>query len=356
MLFTPLRLRGLELANRIVMSPMCQYSAVDGVPTAWHRTHLVSRAVGGVGAVVVEASAVAPEGRISPADSGLWNEAQMQAWASIAAEIRTHGAAVGIQLAHAGRKASTAAPWDGGAAMPATAGGWQPLAPSALPFNPADPAPQALDAAQIDTVVDQFVSSAGLALRADFDFLELHMAHGYLLHSFMSPLANHREDAYGGSLENRMRLPLRVFSAVRDAWPDDRPILVRISATDWAPGGWDLEQSIALSRALRERGADLVDCSSGGLVPDARIQAGPGYQVAFAAAVRQAAGIPTAAVGLITEPAQAEQIVRSGQADLVMLARGLLRDPYWALRAGSELRTDGRWPQQYLRARPSSTG
>jgi len=351
-LFSPLRLRGLELRNRIAVSPMCQYSSQDGLPNDWHLVHLGSRAVGGAGLVVAEATAVAPEGRISPGDTGIWTDAQAQAWARIARFVKEQGAAAGVQLAHAGRKASTDLPWRGGRAVPEDAGGWSPVAPSDLAFADGFPVPRALSVAEIRGVVDAFAAAARHALAAGFDCIELHMAHGYLVHQFLSPLSNHRHDAYGGPLENRMRLALEVARAVRAAWPEERPLLVRISASDWAEGGWDLEQSVALCRGLAEAGVDLVDCSSGGSVPHAKIQLGPGYQVPFAEAMRRRAGVATGAVGLITEPAQAEAIVAGGKADVVFFARAMLRDPYWPLHAAQALGAAGPWPVQYHRARP----
>ncbi len=351
-LFSPLRLRGLELRNRVAMSPMCQYSSRDGFPNDWHAVHLGSRAVGGVGLVVTEATAVSPEGRISPGDAGIWSDAHADAWAPVARLVKERGAAVAMQLAHAGRKASTHVPWQGGREVPEREGGWPVVAPSALRFADGYPSPRALTEAGIRGVVDDFASAARRALRAGFDCVEIHAAHGYLLHEFLSPLSNQRGDAYGGPLENRMRLSLQVARAVRDVWPADRPLLVRISASDWAEGGWDLEQSVELCRALRAAGVDLVDCSSGGLVAHATLTPAPGYQVPFAAAIRARAGIATGAVGLITEPAQAEAIVAEGRADVVLLARALLRDPYWPLHAAHALGVDPPWPVQYLRAKP----
>jgi 2,4-dienoyl-CoA reductase-like NADH-dependent reductase (Old Yellow Enzyme family) len=350
-LFSPLRLRGLELRNRIAMSPMCQYSSTDGFPNDWHVVHLASRAVGGVGLVLTEATAVSPEGRISPADTGIWSDAQGEAWAGIAGLVRSHGAAVGMQLAHAGRKASTHVPWRGGKEVPPGEGGWPTVAPSAIRFAADYPEPRALAPGEIRQVVDDFASAARRAQRAGFDCVEIHAAHGYLLHQFLSPLSNERADAYGGSLDNRLRLTLEVARAVRETWPKEQPVLLRLSASDWAEGGWDLEQSVELCRRLREIGIDLVDCSSGGRVAHARIAPGPGYQVPFAAAIRERAGVATGAVGLITEPAQAEEVVASGKADLVLLARALLRDPYWPLHAAGALGGDVAWPVQYLRAR-----
>jgi 2,4-dienoyl-CoA reductase-like NADH-dependent reductase (Old Yellow Enzyme family) len=330
---------------------MCQYSADDGLPNDWHFVHLGSRAVGGAGLVIAEASAVTADGRISPADTGLWSDEQAEAWARIARFVSEQGAVAGVQLAHAGRKASTEVPWRGGRPVAGAEGGWQPVAPSPLPFAPGYPVPRELAIDEIERVVGAFRDAARRAEQAGFALVEIHMAHGYLLHQFLSPLSNQRSDEYGGSLENRMRLPLAVAAAVREAFPVERPVLARLSATDWMEGGWDLEQSIELARALGERGVDLVDCSSGGTSPDARVPLGPGYQVDFAAAIRKRAGIATGAVGLITEPAQAEAIVASGQADIVLFARQMLRDPYWPLRAARTLGVELAWPNQYLRAR-----
>ncbi|HXY42215.1 MAG TPA: NADH:flavin oxidoreductase/NADH oxidase [Vicinamibacteria bacterium] len=351
-LFSPLRLRGLELRNRVAVSPMCQYSSQDGLPNDWHLVHLGSRAVGGAGLVVAEATAVVPEGRISPGDTGIWSDAQAQAWSRIARFVKEKGAAAGVQLAHAGRKASTDVPWRGGRAVAPEAGGWTPVGPGAEPFMDDFPVPRALSVGEIRGVVDAFAAAARRARSAGFDCLELHMAHGYLVHQFLSPVSNHRDDAYGGPLVNRMRLALEVAHAVRAAWPEERPLLVRISASDWIEGGWDLEQSIALCRALAQAGVDLVDCSSGGSVPHAKVPLGPGYQVPFAEAIRRQAGVKTGAVGLITEPLQAESIVAEGKADVVFLARAMLRDPYWPLHAAQVLGAAAAWPVQYHRARP----
>jgi 2,4-dienoyl-CoA reductase-like NADH-dependent reductase (Old Yellow Enzyme family) len=355
-LFTSLRLREVVFRNRVFVSPMCQYSCKDGLATTWHLVHLGSRAVGGAGLVTVEATAVSPEGRISPQDMGLWSSAHAEALRPVAAFIRDQGAAPGIQLAHAGRKASTEAPWDGGRGVAPDAGGWEPLAPSALRFYETYPLPREMTQGDIEHVVAEFASAARHALDAGFEVLELHMAHGYLLHSFLSPLTNHRQDDHGGSWENRARLPLSVARAVRDVWPASRPVFVRISATDWVEGGWDLPQSVRLARAFKEVGVDLVDCSSGGAVAHAKIPTAPGYQVPFAEAIRREAGIATGAVGLITDPRQAEAIVTSGQADAVSLARALLRDPYWPLHAAQTLDVDVAWPRQYDRARPPRAG
>jgi 2,4-dienoyl-CoA reductase-like NADH-dependent reductase (Old Yellow Enzyme family) len=351
-LFSPLRLREVTCRNRVFVSPMCQYSAREGLANDWHLVHLGSRAVGGAGLVVVEATAVTPEGRISPADLGLWSDAHGEALRPIAEFLRAHGAVPAIQLAHAGRKAGTAVPWQAGGPLPCEPGGWAPLAPSPLPFDIGHAIPREMTASDIDRVVSAFAAAAGRAWAAGFQVVELHMAHGYLLHEFLSPLSNRRTDEFGGDLENRMRLPLAVTAAVRAVWPEDRPLLVRVSATDWAEGGWDLEQSIELCRRLKALGVDLADCSSGGLVPHAKVPVGPGYQVPFATAIRKEAGIATGAVGLITEPVQAEEIIASGQADAVLLARAFLRDPYWPLHAARALGADVAWPVQYLRAKP----
>ena len=351
-LFSGFKLRELVFRNRIFVSPMCQYSSVDGVPNTWHLVHLGSRAVGGAALVMVEASGVSPEGRISPHDMGIWSDAQRDAFRPIAQFIREQGAVPGIQLAHAGRKASTDAPWLGGGPLAPGKGDWQPLAPSAIPFTLAHALPRALTQAEIETVVRQFAEAGRRALAAGFDVVEIHMAHGYLLHEFLSPLSNRRTDEFGGSLENRARMPLLTTRAVRAVWPAHLPVFVRISASDWVSGGWDLEQSIQLAQWLKDAGIDLIDCSSGGLIADARIPTGPGFQVPFAAAIRQQAGIATGAVGFITEPFQAEQIVATGQADVVLLARELLRDPYWPLHAAQRLKADVAWPKQYLRAKP----
>ena len=350
-LFSPLTLREITFRNRIFVSPMCQYSSEDGLPTDWHLVHLGSRAVGGAGMVMVEASGVSPEGRISPWDSGIWSSEHAKAFTPIARFIADQGAVPGIQLAHAGRKASTNRPWKGGGPVDEAHGGWQPIAPSAIPFDQKYPVPIAMSVTQIDQVVRQFADAARWSLEAGFQVVEVHAAHGYLLHEFLSPLCNQRSDEYGGSLENRMRFPLRVAEAVREIWPAKWPVFVRISATDWAPGGWDLPQSIEFSRRLKERGIDLIDCSSGGAVPGQKIPVAPGYQVPFSEAIRKEAGIATGAVGLITEPAQAQEIIASGQADIVLFARELLRDPYWPLHAAAALGVDVPWPVQYERAK-----
>jgi 2,4-dienoyl-CoA reductase-like NADH-dependent reductase (Old Yellow Enzyme family) len=350
-LFAPFKLGSIEFKNRIFVSPMCQYSSQDGLPTDWHLVHLGSRAVGGAALVMVEATAVSPEGRISPFDSGIWSDEHAQRFERITRFIERQNSIPAIQLAHAGRKASTDVPWQGGRPLGEEADGWQPIAPSAIPFDDGDPVPREMSAGDIEAVVDQFVSAARRSLAAGFQVAEVHMAHGYLLHEFLSPLSNRRSDRYGGALENRMRLPLEVARAVRNVWPQELPLFVRISATDWVEGGWDLEQSIELCKQLKKSGVDLIDCSSGALVPYAKIPAGPGFQTPFAAAIRQAAGIATGTVGLITSPQQAEQIVATDQADVVLLAREMLRDPYWPLHAAKALHAEITWPVQYERAR-----
>jgi len=349
-LFEPLAQRGLTLRNRLVVSPMCQYSAADGVPAHWHLVHLGSRAVGGAGAVIAEATAVTAAGRISPGDTGLWNDAQVHAWQPIAAFIAEHGAVAGVQLAHAGRKASTQRPWEGGGPLSIEQGAWPTLAPSALPFDTHWHMPAALDAIGIAQVVADFRAAAQRALAAGFGLIELHAAHGYLLHQFLSPLSNQRTDAYGGSFANRSRLVREVAAAVREVWPERLPLWLRLSATDWMADGWDVEQSVELARGLRALGVDLLDVSSGGVAPGAVIPVAPGYQVPFAARIRREAGIATGAVGLITTPRQAADIVEQGAADVVLLARESLRDPYFPRRAAAELGASLLAPVQYQRA------
>lgn len=350
-LFEPLTLRSLTLPNRIGIPPMCQYSATDGLAGDWHVQHYGCRAVGGAGLLIVEASAVLPEGRISPGDLGLWNEAQIEPLARLARLIECQGAVPAIQLAHAGRKASVGRGWEAQSTLSAEAGGWTAVAPSAIAFE-GYAEPQALDAAGIAAVVAAFAAAAGRALTAGFRMVEIHAAHGYLLHQFLSPLSNRRTDEYGGSFANRVRLTREVVAAVRAVWPQELPLLIRLSATDWVEGGWDIEQTVALCRLLKEDGVDLVDVSSGGLIPTAKIPAGPGFQVPFATRIRQEAGLPVAAVGLITEPAQAEAIVANGEADLVLVGREILRNPYWPLQAAQALGVEASWPAQYLRAKP----
>lgn len=350
-LFSPLTLQSITFRNRIFVSPMCQYSSTDGFPTDWHLIHLGSRAVGGAGLVMVEATSVSPEGRISPGDSGIWSDAHAETFLPISRFIKEQGAVAGIQLAHAGRKGSCSAPWQGGGQLGIDEGGWQPLAPSAIPFDDGHPVPKAMTAGEMDQVEAQFRAATRRALTAGFQVVELHMAHGYLLHEFLSPLVNKREDDYGGSLENRLRFPLRVARAVRKEWPTDLPLFVRISAVDWVAGGWDLDQSVVLARQLKEIGFDLIDCSSGFAVPNEPVPFGPGFQVPFAARIRAEAKIASGTVGFITDPAQAEQIVATGQADAVLLARQMLRDPYWPLHAAGVLHVETVWPNQYLRAK-----
>ncbi len=355
-LFDPLALRGVILKNRIAVSPMCQYSCQDGVATDWHFVHLGSRAVGGAGLVFAEATAVTPEGRISPEDLGLWNDEQIEPLARIAKFIQEQGAAAGIQLAHAGRKASTHRPWAAAHGIIAeTEGGWSAVGPSPIRYADNYPMPVALSEAGILEVIAAFGAAARRARAAGFRVIEVHAAHGYLIQEFLSPISNHRTDRWGGSFENRVRLLGEVVAAVRRAWLDDLPLFVRISATDWADGGWTIEDSIELARILARSGVDLVDCSSGGNAAGARIPLGPGYQTQFAERIRREAGIATGAVGMITGPQQADHIIRTGQADLVLLARELLRDPYWPLRAGAALGAKVGWPAQYLRAAPPGT-
>jgi len=328
---------------------MCQYSSEDGMPNDWHLVHLGSRAVGGAALVMVEATAVSPEGRISPWDIGIWSDRHAEAFTRITSFVKAQGALPGVQLAHAGRKASTDRPWKGGKPIEEKDGGWSPLSPSPLPFDRGSPVPLEMSPSRIRETVADFVEAAKRALKAGFEVLELHMAHGYLAHEFLSPLSNRRTDEYGASLENRMRFPLQLAKAVRDVWP--KPLFVRISCTDWVEGGWDLEQSLQLCHRFKQSGIDLIDCSSGGLVPDAKIPFGPGYQTPFSAAIRREIGIATGAVGLILEPAQAEQILVTGQADAVIMARAMLGDPYWPFRAAMALGIDPPLPPQYQRAR-----
>jgi 2,4-dienoyl-CoA reductase-like NADH-dependent reductase (Old Yellow Enzyme family) len=350
-LFAPISLRGTTVRNRIWVAPMCQYSATDGVPDDWHLVHLGQFAAGGAGLVMTEASAVVPEGRISPQDAGIWNDEQVAAWRRIVDFLHARGATAAMQLAHAGRKASTIRPWEGSGSVAADDGGWTPVAPSAEAF--ADyTEPHALTLDEIAALPGAFAAGARRALTAGFDVVELHFAHGYLVHQFLSPLSNHRDDAYGGSFDHRIRLAVEILEAVRAEVGDDVPVLARISATDWTEGGWSADDSVALARALAAAGADLVDTSSGGNSPHAEIPVGPGYQVPFAERIRREAGVPTGAVGLITDPAQAEKVLATGQADVVLLARALLRDPHWPLRAAHELGVDDEatWPVQYARA------
>jgi 2,4-dienoyl-CoA reductase-like NADH-dependent reductase (Old Yellow Enzyme family) len=351
-LFSPLSLRSVSLRNRIAVSPMCQYSADGGRATDWHLVHLGSRAVGGAGLVIFEATAVEPEGRISHGDLGLWEDGQVEPLARVVRFVAAQGAVPCLQLAHAGRKASVRPPWEqGGAPLLPDSGGWLPVAPSAARFADGHATPEALTEEGVQARVRAFAAAARRALAAGFQAVEVHAAHGYLLHQFLSPLSNRRQDRYGGSFENRVRLACEVVEAVRAEWPERLPLLVRISATDWAEGGWDLDQAVELARRLKDRGVDLVDCSSGGLLATARVPAGPGFQAGFAERIRREAAVPTGAVGLITGAEQADHVIRSGQADLVLMAREFLRDPYFPLRASVRLGQEGPWPRQYLRAR-----
>jgi 2,4-dienoyl-CoA reductase-like NADH-dependent reductase (Old Yellow Enzyme family) len=347
-LLSPLNLRGVSLRNRIVMAPMCQYSAEEGFANDWHLVHLGSRAVGGTALVLVEATGVTWNGRITPGDLGIWSDEHIEPLARIARFVDGQGAVAGIQLAHAGRKASTAAPWSGGATLTSAAqGGWPVVAPSAIPFHPDDPTPDVLDEKGIDDIVDAFEAAARRALVAGFKILEVHAAHGYLLHQFLSPHSNQRADQYGGSLDNRMRFLVRVTERVRAAMPADLPLFVRISATDWAEGGWDIEQSVELSRRLKGMGVDLIDVSTGGNLPTARIPVAKRYQIPCSRRIRDDADIPTGAVGLITDPKDADEIVTGGDADLVLVGRELLREPYWALKAQHAFEEEPAWPLQY---------
>lgn len=353
-LFTPHTMRSVTLPNRIVVSPMCQYSCVDGFATDWHLVHLGSRAVGGAGLIIAEATAVEARGRISPEDLGIWDDAHVAPLARTAAFIAEQGSVPGIQLAHAGRKASTYRPWSGTGAVAVEQGGWADvIAPSAVAFADNYPTPRAMTLDEIATVREAFVAATKRALAAGFQFIEIHAAHGYLLHSFLSPLSNERTDEYGESLGNRMRLVLEVVEAVRAAWPQELPLGIRLSATDWVEGGWTPEDSVVLARALGERGIDVITASSGGVSTRQQIALGPGYQVFLAEQIRRETGIPTMAVGLITEPEQAEAILAEGRADLVALARELLRSPYWPLQAARALGVDLAWPDQYARAKPA---
>jgi 2,4-dienoyl-CoA reductase-like NADH-dependent reductase (Old Yellow Enzyme family) len=349
-LFSPLRLRQLEFRNRVFVSPMCQYSCRDGLATPWHLVHLGSRAVGGAALVIAEAAGVVPEGRISPFDLGIWSDAHAAALQPVAAFVREQGSVAGIQLAHAGRKASTGRPWEGGGPVSIEQGGWQVVGPSPLAFSDRYQVPHELSADEIAAIPRTFAAAAERALRAGFQVIEIHAAHGYLLHEFLSPLSNTRTDAYGGDFDRRAKLPLAVVAAVREVVPKELPLFVRISATDWVEGGWDLQQSVRFAQQLKAAGVDLVDCSSGGLASNQQVQVAPGYQVPFAETIRREVGVATGAVGLITEPAQAEAIVASGQADAVLIARAFLRDPYWVRHAALELGAQSCWPSQYGRA------
>jgi 2,4-dienoyl-CoA reductase-like NADH-dependent reductase (Old Yellow Enzyme family) len=353
-LFTPIALRDITLRNRIAVSPMCQYSSEDGFANDWHLVHLGCRAVGGAGLVMVEASAVEARGRITPRDHGIWRDEHIAMLSRIAAFVKSQGSVPGIQIAHAGRKASCRVPWEGGSVLPPSEGGWQCVAPSALPFNEGNPVPAALSEAEIAGLTQTFAAAARRALAAGFEVLEIHAAHGYLLHEFLSPLSNRRADDYGGTFENRVRFLMEVTGAVRAVWPERLPLWVRISATDWAEGGWTADDSVRLAGWLRDKGVELIDCSSGGLVPYAQIPNTPGYQVPFAERIKRETGILTGAVGLITEPEQADGIIRESKADIVLLARAFLRDPYWPLHAAQTLGANITPPVQYQRAFPTA--
>jgi 2,4-dienoyl-CoA reductase-like NADH-dependent reductase (Old Yellow Enzyme family) len=354
-LFDKLQIRDVTLRNRIVVSPMCQYSSPDGFATDWHLVHLGSRAVGGAGLVITEASAVTPEGRISPWDLGIWKDEHIDMLARIARFIREQGAVPGMQLAHAGRKGSTKRPWDGPGKISESEGGWVPVAPSALPYDPTFPRPAALDVEGIHEIVNAFAEAARRALRAGFQLIEIHAAHGYLIHEFLSPLSNTRTDAYGGSLDNRVRFLAEVVRAVRAEWPATLPLFVRISATDWVDGGWDVDQSIQAVKKIAPLGVDLIDCSSGGLDPRQKIPVKPGFQVPFAQEIRDKTGVMTGAVGMIGVPEMASEILRSDKADVVISAREFLRRPYWPLDEARDLGIPVTWPAQYLRAAPDGT-
>jgi len=351
-LLDPFTLRGVTMRNRIGVSPMCQYSSEDGRATDWHLVHLGSRAVGGAGLIICEATAVEPRGRISPGDAGLWSDEQIEPQARINRFLISHGAVPGIQLAHAGRKASTARQWEGGEFLSKAQGGWEIVGPSPIPFNDNDPPPHELSLAQIREIQNAFAAATVRSVQAGFQMLEIHGAHGYLVHSFHSPVSNARRDEYGGSFENRIRFTLETVRLVRPKWPDSKPLAVRLSCTDWFEGGWTLEESIELAKKLKAEGVDLIDCSSGAGTPKARVPAGASFQVPLAEAVRRQAGIPTAAVGLITDPMQADEVIRNGRADLVLLAREMLRNPYWPVQAARALGKADKLqlPVQYARA------
>ncbi len=351
LLFSPLTLKKITFRNRIVISPMCQYSSVDGFANDWHLVHLGSRAVGGAGVIIQEATAISSEGRISPEDLGIWKDEHVEKLQQITSFIRQQGAVAGIQLGHAGRKASVYRPWVGGGQIPELEGGWKPVAPSAIAFNESDPEPIALDQAGIQKVIADFKDAAGRAFRAGYEVLEIHAAHGYLIHQFFSPLSNNRTDEYGGSFENRTRILLEILEAIQEVWPDELPLFVRVSATDWVENGWDVDQSVELAKILKTKGVDIIDTSSGGLASYAKIQAGPSYQVPFSDQIKNEAEVQTGAVGIITEAHQAEEILQKGQADLIFIARESLRDPYFPMHAAKVLGDDIKWPSQYERAK-----
>lgn len=350
-LFSPLTIKGITFRNRLAISPMCQYSATDGFANNWHLVHYGSRAVGGAGLIIQEATAVSPEGRITPSDLGIYDDEHIEKLKSITNFIHQHGAVAGIQLAHAGRKAGCAEPWNGGKQLPVTERGWKTFSSSALPFNAEDDAPLALDREGIQNVISDFKRAAERSLMAGYRLIEIHAAHGYLIHQFLSPLVNRRTDEYGGTFENRIRLLIEIVKAVQTVWPQNLPLLVRISATDWVEGGWDIHQAIKLSSILKAEGVDLIDCSSGGTVPTAIVPFAPGYQVPFAEQIKKETGILTGAVGLITEAHQAVAILQDEKADLILIARASLRDPHWGLNAAKSLGDDVEWPLQYRRAK-----
>lgn len=350
-LFTPLKIKNISLGNRIAISPMCQYSSVDGFANDWHLVHYGSRALGGAGLIIQEASAVSPEGRITPGDLGIYSDEHIEKFKQITRFVEGHGAVPGIQIAHAGRKGSCRKPWEGGTQLGLHEGGWETVAPSALPFNSEDRAPQVLDQNGILNIQDSFAKAAHRALEAGYKVLEIHAAHGYLIHEFLSPLSNHRTDEYGGSFEDRIRLLLEVVKSVQSVWPGNLPLFVRISATDWVEGGWDIDEAVQLSAILKIEGVDLIDCSSGGTVPWAKIPFGPGYQVPFSDRIKNETGVLTGAVGMITNARQAEEILAKKQADLILIGRESLRNPYFPLNAAKELNEEIEWPLQYLRAK-----
>jgi 2,4-dienoyl-CoA reductase-like NADH-dependent reductase (Old Yellow Enzyme family) len=350
-LLSPISIKSIRFKNRIIVSPMCQYSSQDGFATDWHLVHLGSRAVGGAGLIITEATAVSPEARISLEDLGIWKDEHLEKLSQITAFISAQGCVPGVQLAHAGRKASTAVPWKGRAEVPASEGGWQTVAPSGIPFSDTYPQPVALDAAGIEKIVSDFTAAARRALQAGFKVIEIHAAHGYLVHQFLSPLSNQRTDEYGGSFENRIRLLLRIIDGISSVWPNDLPIFVRISATDWAEGGWNVDESIQLAQVLKEKHIDLIDVSSGGLAAHQKITTGPAYQLPFASRIKRETGILTGTVGMITNATQAETILVNGDADMIIMAREILRNPYFPLEAGRDLKDAVEWPVQYERAK-----
>ncbi|MDR3609772.1 MAG: NADH:flavin oxidoreductase/NADH oxidase [Ignavibacteriaceae bacterium] len=350
-LFSPLRIRGIELKNRIAVSPMCQYSSSDGLPTEWHLVHLGSRAVGGAGLIIQEATAVSPEGRISPEDAGIWNDQQADAYKNITNFIISQNSIPGIQLAHAGRKGSTYSPWKGAGEVHKEEGGWQTISPSPVHFAENYPTPREMDKKDIQMVIGDFGRGAERAIIAGYKLIELHMAHGYLVHEFLSPLSNLRKDNYGGSLDNRCRFAVEIAKEVRETIPKDFPLFARISSSDWVEGGWGIEDSVELSKKLKEAGVDLIDCSSGGNAPKVLIPTGPGYQIPFSERIKKESGILTGGIGFITSPEQADHIIRTEQADIVLLAREILRNPYWPLHAANVLKADIEWPKQYERAK-----